>query len=84
MSEALYTNDNYEVHVNSDGNGYDVVNIQTGIVEYENQQLPDCIFAAESMNSVLVHRTYEWIAKQARRKAAEESGIRLAPGSGVN
>lgn len=79
-----HTNDNYIVRVNGDGDGYVVVNSTTNVIEFRSESLPEAIFAAENLNVVLVHNTYEWVAKRAREKAAQDAGIQsIAPVSSL-
>jgi len=75
--KIFHSNDNYSVRCNDDLTGYDVINDNSGVVEFTAESLPECIFAAENLNVVLVHRTYEWVAKSAREKAAKEAGIAM-------
>lgn len=75
--KIFHSNDNYSVRCNEDLTGYDVINDNSGVVEFAAESLPECIFAAENLNVVLVHRTYEWVAKSAREKAAKEAGLKL-------
>ena len=70
MGKIFHSNENYEVRVNADTTAYDVINSFSGVVEFNTESLPEAIFAAENMNSVLVYRTYEWIAKSAAKKDA--------------
>jgi hypothetical protein len=80
----VHANENYRVLVNDAGDGYGVMNIPTGVVEFEAIALPECIFAAENLNVVLVHKTYEWIGKQAREKAAVEAEVVSASVSSIH
>ncbi len=73
--KIFHSNDNYSVAVNGDVTGYTVTNDDSGVVEFEAESLPECIFAAENLNSVLVHRTYEWVAKRATTQAGERAGL---------
>lgn len=73
--KIFHSNDNYTVVVNQEGDAYNVVNDHSGIVEFSSASLPECIFAAENLNVVIVHRTYEWVAKRAREKAGERAGL---------
>lgn len=73
--KIFHSNDNYTVQVNDDVTGYNVVNDHSGVVEFDSESLPECIFAAENLNVVLVHRTFEWIAKNAVKRNAAELGI---------
>ena len=84
MSDAVgkifHSNDNYEVQCaqNADARGgldYVVINTNSGVCEFESESLPECIFAAENLNVVLVHRTYEWIAKNAIKREAANIGL---------
>lgn len=74
----VHENDNYRVVLNDDGDGYGVVNIETGVCEFEAISLPECMFAAENLNVVLVHKTYEWVGKRALEKIAEERKLEAA------
>lgn len=82
MSDAagkiFHSNENYSVRCNADITGYDVINDNSGVSEFQSESLPECIFAAENLNVVLVHRTYEWIGKRAREKSIQEAGIQVA------
>jgi hypothetical protein len=82
--KIFHSNDNYTVVVNEDGDGYDVVNDNSGVIEFSEASLPECIFAAENLNVVLVHRTFEWVGKRARDRAIQESGIAMATVSDIN
>jgi hypothetical protein len=75
--KIFHSNDNYSVIVNDEATEYNVVNDNSGITEFHSESLPECIFAAENLNVVLVHRTYEWVAKRARDQAVKESGIKV-------
>ena len=75
VGKIFHSNENYTVLVNDDVNGYNVVNDHSGVIEFDSESLPECIFAAENLNVVLVHRTYEWIAKNAVKRNAAELGI---------
>ena len=74
MSNAVHINENYGVYVNEASDGYMVTNLTTKIVEFEAISLPECMFAAENLNVVIVHKTYEWVGKRARAQADEETG----------
>jgi hypothetical protein len=76
--KIFHSNDNYSVVVNDDVTGYNVVNDNSGVTEFDAESLPECIFAAENLNVVLVHRTYEWVAKRAQDQAIKDSGLRMA------
>lgn len=80
---TVHTNQHYEVRVGING-GYEVVNLETAVIEEETKNLPDAMFAAENMNAVLVHKTYEWIGKRARERAAEEIGLVRGGNNGGN
>lgn len=73
--KIFHSNDNYSIVVNDDVTGYNVVNDNSGVVEFQSESLPECIFAAENLNVVLVHRTYEWVAKRAREQAGDRAGL---------
>ena len=82
MSKIVHENENYAVCINADGDGYEVVNTSYNVTEFDAISLPECIFAAENLNVVLTHKTYEWIAKRAdsdvaqeRRSAAKFTGL---------
>lgn len=78
--KIFHSNENYSVVVNDDVTAYLVRNDHSTVIEFESNSLPECIFAAENLNVVLVHRTFEWVAKRAQDQAIEESGIqRIAP-----
>ena len=62
MNESVHENEHYAVFVNPDDDGYEVVNSSYGVVEFKGTTLPECIYAAEHLNSVLTHRPYEKIA----------------------
>ena len=78
---TVHTNQHYEVRVGA--SGYEVVNLETAVIEETTKNLPDALFAAENMNAVLVHKTYEWIGKRARERAAEEIGLVRGGGNTV-
>ena len=81
---AVHENQHYKVVVGDpvDGAGvYDVVNLETNVIEESTNNLPDALFAAENLNAVLVHKTYEWIGKRARERAAQEIGLVPSNGS---
>ena len=84
IGKLFHGNDNYEVVVNAEGDGYDVVNSNSGIIEFKSESLPECIFAAENLNVVLVHRTFEWVGKRAQEKAIADSGISIASVHEIN
>ena len=73
--KIFHSNDNYSVVVNDDVTAYKVINDNSGVVEFEAESLPECIFAAENLNVVLVHQTYEWVAKRATAQAGERAGL---------
>lgn len=75
MNDSLYENKNYFVRVNSSGDGYDVVNKETKVVEFTSTQFPECIFASENLNVVLVYKTYEWIQKNAEEKEKSPEAV---------
>jgi hypothetical protein len=81
--KIFHSNDNYSIVVNDDATGYDVVNDNSGVVEFNAESLPECIFAAENLNVVLVHRTYEWVAKRAQDQAIKDSGLKMATVTGI-
>lgn len=70
----VYDNENYTILINNEGTGYGVMNVPTGVIEFEAISLPECMFAAENLNVVLVHKTYEWVGKRAREQTAKEAG----------
>jgi len=70
---SCYENSHYSVRVNDEGKGYSVINKTYNVTEFEAISLPECIFAAENLNVVLVHKTYEWVNKRAEAQAAEDS-----------
>jgi len=81
---SVHENENYAVAVNSAGDGYEVVNKNHNIVEFEAISLPECIFAAENLNVVITHATWKWVAKSAdaqaeqdRKSAATNAGLKL-------
>lgn len=73
--KIFHSNDNYSIVVNDDMTAYHVVNDASGVVEFTSESLPECIFAAENLNVVLVHRTYEWVAKRAREQSGDRAGL---------
>ena len=77
-NKIFHSNENYSVRVNDGTTGYDVINDNSNVTEFESESLPECIFAAENLNAVLVHRTFEWVSKRARDQAAKDSGLRMA------
>lgn len=74
-SKIYHSNENYSITVNEAGTAYNVTNDHSGVIEFESESLPECIFAAENLNVVLVHRTYEWIRKRAKEQAGERAGL---------
>ena len=76
--KIFHSNDNYTVYCNADGDGYDVRNDYSEVIEFKSESLPECIFAAENLNVVLVHRTFDWISKRAADRAAQEAMPELA------
>lgn len=73
--KIFHSNENYSVVVNPDVTSYLVVNDNSGVVEFESESLPECIFAAENLNVVLVHESWKWIGKNAVKREAAELGI---------
>lgn len=71
-NNTVHNNENYWVVINDEGDGYGVVNRETGVTEFEAQSLPECIFAAENLNVVLVFKTYAWVGKRAMDREAED------------
>jgi hypothetical protein len=68
----VHSNDNYCVLINDEGTGYGVMNTPTGVIEFEAISMPECIFAAENLNVVIVYKTYEWVGKRAERQKRED------------
>ena len=65
MTDAiLHENENYQIEVNDDYDGYKMTNRVTGVVEEEFTQLPSAISIAEQCNAYLVFNTWQWIRKQ--------------------
>lgn len=56
---------NYSVTVNEEGNGYQVTNLATGVVEYTNTSLPRCLIIAEESEDYLSRRKQEEELKEA-------------------
>jgi len=75
IGKIFHSNDNYTVTVNAAGDAYDVTNDNSNVVEFTSNSLPECMFAAENLNVVIVHRTFEWVGKRAQEKAIADSGI---------
>jgi len=75
VGKIFHSNENYCVVVNPAGDGYDVINDNSHVTEFQSESLPECIFAAENLNVVLVHNTWEWIARNAVKRDAVELGI---------
>lgn len=73
--KIFHSNENYSVMVNDDCTAYLVTNDHSTVVEFESNSLPECIFAAENLNVVIVHRTFEWVAKRAQDQAIADAGI---------
>lgn len=71
----FHTNDSYEVILNPEGDGYQLRNNSSKVIEFESQQLPECIFAAENLAAILRHRTWEYIAQQAQEESASKAGL---------
>ena len=82
--KIFHSNENYSVRVNEDVTGYDVINDNSQVTEFTSESLPECIFAAENLNVVLVHRTFEWVGKRAQEQAIKESGIQVASVTELN
>jgi hypothetical protein len=83
-SRVVHDNENYAVAVTGSGTGYEVVNKNYNVTEFESISLPECIFAAENLNVVITHETWKWVAKTAdsqaeqdRKTAAMSSGLKL-------
>ena len=71
MNSPVHENVNYKVVVNEANDGYEVINRVTNVLEFKAISMPECMFAAENLNVVIIHRTYEWIGKHEQKKADE-------------
>lgn len=59
---VVHTTNNYHVLIGD--NQYDVININTGVIEHQEKVLPQAILHAENSNSFLVNRLWRWVAAQ--------------------
>lgn len=59
---VVHTTTHYHVLI-GDGT-YDIININTGIVEAQEKVLPQAILHAENSNSFMVNRLWRWVAAQ--------------------
>lgn len=50
---SLFDNKNYTVELNDNSDGYNVVNKETGVIEYTESSLPRCIIVAAESSSAL-------------------------------
>ncbi len=66
---VLYSNSRYSVTLNSSSDGYQVNNLSTGVVEYDNRSLPRCIVIAREADEYL-----EFVAAQEEPKKPEGDG----------
>lgn len=82
--KIFHSNENYEVRVNEDMTAYDVINSNSGVTEHTSESLPECLFTAENLNVVIVHRTYEWVAKRAQEQAGERAGLTAVESPFIN
>lgn len=73
MNNPVHENSNYKVVVNEAGDGYEVINLVTDVMEFKAISMPECMFAAENLNVVIIHRTYEWIGQHEQKKADERA-----------
>lgn len=53
MSDVQFKTKLYQVVIKEDRSGYSVVNLETGVVEYDNPALPRCIIIAEEYTAAL-------------------------------
>lgn len=73
---SIHKNKNYSVQVTRGGSDparvdfklpeYEVVNNETGVVEYTGNKLPEAIGVAEHSNTFLEYRMWEWISTQGK------------------
>lgn len=84
--EIVHTTEHYVVVIGDDG--YEVRNTKTGVVEYTDKVLPQCILTAENSNSFMVNRLWRWIATQGAQNAEaldkDEAVLELDSGTTVN
>lgn len=50
---SLFENKNYKVELNDTGDGYAVVNLETGVTEFESTSLPRSIIVADESEGAL-------------------------------
>lgn len=60
----LYRGRLYEVSINGNGDGYQVTNLVTGVVEYENKSLPRCL--------IIFDESEDYMGNRKDREEAEE------------
>lgn len=49
----MYRNDNYKIVGNAERSLYEVINLRSGIVEYEDRAFPKCRIVAEQFNKAI-------------------------------
>ena len=64
-TEAVHTTEHYAVHVGNDE--YEVLNVNTGVIEAREKMLPQAILHAENSNSFIVNRLWRWVAAQGQQ-----------------
>lgn len=64
---SIHKNKNYSVMLGKNLPAeYEVVNNETGVVEYTGNKLPEAIGVAEHSNTFLEYRMWEWISTQGK------------------
>ena len=63
----LYRKDRYFIRINAEGDKYEVVNEETGVVEYSERSLPRCIIIADEFSDFFSN-----LAKQEEKEAQKE------------
>lgn len=68
---------NDDITMNFQGNeyygGYEVLNKTTGITEFMQPQLPECIFVAEALQHAMEAKSWEWRKTDAAGEAVQAS-----------
>jgi hypothetical protein len=71
--EICHRTEWYFVRV-ADGDQYEVVNRNTGVVEATEKLLPQAILHAENSNSFMVNRLWRWVAAQGKQQGEAMEG----------